>query len=137
MIALVYGHKTPRTEKRDKKRRKRGERKKRRGAVKGEKHPPKQDKTKSQRAQEPGGDLFMPSGREAFFQNQQEEKPDSPKEEMERRAMPEPGQRPHNKKIQISPRPAAPVSAQRNIKIFFKKGRERDMPAPPEFRNDL
>ena len=48
-------------------------------------------------------------------------------------AVPQPAQQHGDEEIEIAPRPSDAIAAKRDIQIVAQEGRQRDVPAPPEF----
>ena len=78
-----------------------------------------------------GGTLKQLS-EEGLFDKEQEEIIKSPDNEIPVGAVPEAGQQPDDKKVEIGAPGAGAVPAQRDVYILAEPGGERDMPAPPE-----
>ena len=99
-----------------------------------EKPPAKEDRDQRPDMAEESRHAF-PLLKHIFFKEQQEAVVQAPQQEVPGGPVPETRQRPDNKDVQHMAELSDPIAAERDVNIFAEPGPERNVPAPPEFRN--
>ena len=76
--------------------------------------------------------LLQPFSQKTALQHVEKAMVNAPENERPARSVPDAGQQKHRPKVDIRPRRAPPVSAERNVHVLFKPAGEGNMPFPPE-----
>ena len=79
--------------------------------------------------------LLKSTQQKQLFRREQNRVQKTPQDKIPRRAVPQAGREPDEQDIQQLPGAPLPVSAKRDIEIIAEPRAERNMPAPPEFRD--